>query len=288
MMQRRSDKRKGSDKAGATFRHFLERRPCSTTFASVTVHHPFESRRQIETACTLPLGTRPRPWPGTRPPRSSGSGGAAVYHVAVVNDAQRLTEPRWCDTRPPTGDRRRPAAPGRPPRMEVRGQRRVLDDQFEHRPGNERWRLGRAKTATIRIGRTLIRHRIRARYSGGKPRRAPADAAGRRTSRLASSGDGGVTRLKHTAEVLSPFGPSATTGSGRYASSPGLSTRHRSRGGGDPSGPHTPSSRLAHQRGAIPKRIAYPAGQPAARWRMRAFGNRATLVREPGCSAYGS
>src|SRR6185437_6114081 len=101
---------------------------------------------------------------------------------------------------------------------------------------------------TVRMGRILIRHRIRARYSGGKPRRRASSRSWLAYSRFASSGDGGVTRLKHKAEVLSPFGPSATTGSGRYASSPGpeykasISWRGRS------------------------IRTPY-AGQPAARWR---------------------
>src|SRR2546427_11050896 len=74
-----------------------------------------------------------------------------------------------------------------------------------------------------------------------------------------SSGDGGVRRLKHNAEVLAPFGPSATTGSGRYASSPGpeykASISWRGRSISNPysqaPGPRTNVARL-------PMRIAYP------------------------------
>src|SRR2546427_4385271 len=74
-----------------------------------------------------------------------------------------------------------------------------------------------------------------------------------------SSGDGGVRRLKHNAEVLAPFGPSATTGSGRYASSPGpeykASISWRGRSISTPYA-ETPGSRPNVAR--VPMRIAYP------------------------------
>src|SRR6266702_3311071 len=62
-------------------------------------------------------------------------------HLSVGNDSQGLTEPRWCDTRLQQVIRDHQRYSAWRLWMEVRSERRVLDDQFEHRPWHERLRL---------------------------------------------------------------------------------------------------------------------------------------------------
>src|SRR5436190_17387065 len=142
----------------------------------------------------------------------------------------------------------------------------MLDDQFEHRSGNERRRLLKTHSHQyLASHRSHDGHRIRSTQSRGRPRRRASSRSFSAYSRLASSGDGGVTRLKHNAAVLAPFGPSATTGSERYASSPGpeykASISFRGRSISTPYA-EEPGSRTNVAR--FPTRIAYP-GRAAGR-----------------------
>jgi len=139
MMQRRSDKRKSSDKAGATFLLLLG---TASLFDKLCINDrppPLRVTLQIEDRfhafhAVLDHGLRP----GAVHLEARDPEVRLRTHVSILSDPQRLTEPRWCDTRLQQvvgDDQRHPA--GRLG-MEVRGEHGMFDDQFEHWSGDER------------------------------------------------------------------------------------------------------------------------------------------------------